>query len=119
MFPKLSIRAVTRFGAIVAFCFGTALCGAQMTTRSLSGVVTDGHNEPIKGAVIEARNDVTTSVVSYITGRDGRYAFKRLDGRTDYRLWARYRGQQSKVRKLSRFDSGKPKVVDFVVRPRY
>jgi hypothetical protein len=75
-------------------------------------------NEPLKGAVIQVQNGATTSMISYIIGRNGRYTFKRLDGQTDYRLWARFKGQQSKVRKLSQFDSDKPKVIDFIIRPK-
>jgi hypothetical protein len=102
---------------IFGLFFAAVLCSAQMTTRNLSGTVTDGHNEPLKGAVIQVQNGVTDSVVSYITGPDGRYTFKHLDGETDYRLWVLFRGQRSKVRKLSMFDSDKPKVINFVLRP--
>jgi hypothetical protein len=57
-----------------------------MTTRNLSGTVTDGHNESLKGAVIQAENDATTSVISFITSGDGHHSFKRLDREPDYRL---------------------------------
>jgi hypothetical protein len=95
------------------------LCHAQMTTRDLTGIVTDAHHEPLKGAVVQVQNGVTSTVVSYITGVDGHYSFKRLDGETDYRFWATYRGQQSKVEKLSHFDSDKPKVANLIVQPKY
>ena len=96
----------------------TVLSSGQMTTRSLTGTVTDGHHEPLKGAVIEIENDVTETVVSYIAGVDGRYSFKRLNGQSEYRLWATYRGKRSKVRRLSQFDSDRPKIVDLVIKPR-
>jgi hypothetical protein len=118
LFHNPPYRTASRSTAIIGFFFLTGLCAAQMTTRGLSGTVTNGHNEPLTGAVIQIQNGATTSVISNITGRDGRYTFKRLDGQTDYRLWARFKGQQSKVRKLSQFDSDKPKVIDFVIRPR-
>jgi hypothetical protein len=116
LFHNPPYRTASRSTAIIGFFFLTGLCAGQMTTRGLSGTVTDGHNEPLTGAVIQIQNVGTTSVISSITGRDGRYTFKRLDGQTDYRLWARFKGQQSKVRKLSQFDSDKPKVIDFVIR---
>jgi len=59
-----------------------------MGTKNLSGTVTDHQHEPLKGAVVQVENDVTMGVVSYITSRDGKYSFKRLDGDTDYRLWS-------------------------------
>lgn len=90
-----------------------------MTTRELTGKVTDGHNEPLRGAVVQVQNGVTASIISFITGEDGRYTFKRLDGQTDYRFWATFRGQKSKVENLSKFDNDKPKVANLVVQPRY
>lgn len=105
-------------GLIVGLMFCSSPCHAQMTTRDLIGVVTDGHHEPLKGAIVQVQNGVTSTVVSYITGVDGRYSFQRLDGHTDYRFWATYRGQQSKVEKLSEFDSDKPKVANLIVQPK-
>jgi hypothetical protein len=113
---NLPTRTAGRSTAIIGLFFVTVLCCAQMTTRNLSGTVTDGRNEPLKGAVVQVQNGVTNSVISFITKRDGRYRFKRLDGQTDYRLWVRFKGQQSKVRKLSQFDSDKPIVIDFIIR---
>lgn len=106
----------------IALCFSLfffpLVCSAQRTTRSLTGTVTDGHHEPLKGAVIEVQNGNTTGIISYITGANGRYSFRRLDGETDYRLWASFRGRHSKVRNLNQFDSDKPAVIDFVLKPQ-
>ncbi len=77
--------------------------------------MTDHQHEPLKGAVVQAENGVTMGVVSYVTNRDGKYTFKRLDGKTDYRLWVTFRGTKSSVRKLSRFDTNRPKVVNFAL----
>lgn len=118
MSRHLWIRLLIILTAVGGLFFITTLYPAQMTERSLTGTVTDGHKEPLKGAVVEIENGVTSGVVSYITGPDGQYTFKRLEGQTDYRLWVRFRGQQSEVRTMSKFDSDKPKVIDFVIRPK-
>lgn len=90
---------------------------AQPTLRNLAGTVTDRHHEPLRGAVVQVHNEVTNSVISFITDRSGRYNFKRLSGDTDYRIWAIYRGQQSRAKELSQFDTKPDKVLDFVVSP--
>ena len=101
------------------------LCGvtvfgaqAQMTQdplRNLSGVVTSGH-EPIRGAVVELRDDKTNEVVTYITDVSGRYTFKRLDSGADYEVWVLFRGHRSPTHSISKFDNHLQKVIDFKVQ---
>ena len=104
-----------------AFCFlmflslWSALAIGQLRTRDISGTVTDHQHEPLRGAVVEVENCVSLGVVSFITDRDGRYSFKRLDGDIDYRVWVNFRGHKSKVRQLSKFDEYKPKTIDFIL----
>jgi hypothetical protein len=88
---------------------------AQYPLRSLQGIVTDQHRVPLKGAVVQVRNEETSGVVSYITGVDGRYSFKRLEGDTDYRVRATDHGHRSKGRNLSIFDSNKVKTINLVI----
>jgi hypothetical protein len=88
---------------------------AQYPSRSLKGIVTDQHRVPLKGAVVQVRNEETDGVVSYITGLDGRYSFKRLEGDTDYRIRATDHGHRSKARNLSLFDSNKAKTINLVI----
>ncbi len=99
---------------------GLLLCAPYMfgqhTFRNLAGTVTDRHHEPLKGAVIQVHNESTESVASYITGRSGRYSFKRLDGNTDYRVWATYQGHRSRSKDLSSFDSNQEKVINLVIK---
>ena len=108
-------RRLPALGFLTFLFLWSALGVGQMGTKNLSGTVTDHQHEPLKGAVVQVENDVTMGVVSYITSRDGKYSFKRLDGDTDYRLWVNFRGTQSKVRHLSRFDSNQPKIINFVL----
>ncbi|WP_176441627.1 carboxypeptidase-like regulatory domain-containing protein [Granulicella rosea] len=114
MIRKTTIR-LPAAGSLTLLFLWSALAVGQMTTRDLSGSVTDRQHEPLRGAVVQVQNGATMGVVSYITNRDGKYSFKRLDGETDYLLWVNFRGQKSKVRKLSQFDNDRPKTVDFVL----
>jgi hypothetical protein len=112
---QMARRCLPALGLLTSLLLWSPPAIGQMGTRSLSGTITDRRHEPLNGAVVQAENSVTMGVVSYITNRNGRYSFKRLDGDTDYRLWVNFRGTRSKVRKLSQFDSNQPKIVNFVV----
>lgn len=88
---------------------------AQHQSRNLSGVVTDRHREPLRGAVVQAHNLYTQSVVSYITGRDGAYSFKRMDGDCDYKISATWHDRHSAARNLSLFDGNRAKVINLKI----
>ncbi|MDQ2765242.1 MAG: carboxypeptidase-like regulatory domain-containing protein [Pseudomonadota bacterium] len=88
----------------------------QATMRSLNGTVTDAGHEPIRGAIVELRNESSHALVTYITETNGSYNFKRLDGNTDYVVWVVYRGKHSTTHTISKFDSHMDKVIDFTVQ---
>jgi hypothetical protein len=88
---------------------------AQRPSLSFRGTVTDQHRVPLKGAVVEVQNVETNMVISYITGGDGRYRFKRLDGNTDYRIWAKVHGRRSKAKNLSHFDPSKATTINLTI----
>jgi hypothetical protein len=87
----------------------------KQAMRGVSGTVTDGHREPLKGAVVQVQNEGTNAVLTYVTGGDGHYEFKRLDAGTDYTVWAKYRSGESKKHFLSKFDSKAEKSLDLAV----
>ena len=112
--------------AIVAVCVGVCLMlgalpvAAQMpsqaTQRSLSGTITDTNHEPIRGAVVELRDETSRALMTYITEANGAYNFKRLDGNTDYVVWVVFRGRHSPTHTISNFDSHMDKVINFTIR---
>jgi hypothetical protein len=85
------------------------------TLRTLTGTVTDPHHEPLKGAVVKLQTGDTSNITTYITGADGRYVFKRLDGNVDYKVWATFRERTSKPREISKFDNNMDKEIDFTL----
>jgi hypothetical protein len=87
------------------------------TPRTLSGTVTDPHHEPLKGAVVKLQVGDSSAITTYITGPDGRYIFKRLDGNTDYKVWVTFRERTTKAREISKFDSKMDTVIDFSLEP--
>ena len=88
----------------------------QSTVRSLTGTVTDSGHEPIRGAVVELRNESSHALVTFITEANGSYNFKRLDGNADYVVWVEFRGTHSATHTISKFDSHMEKVIDFTVK---
>jgi len=112
-------RMAPKLVCLVAAISVLPLAQAQMpqpTVRNLSGIVTGGSREPIRGAVVELRDDKTNEVVTYLTDGTGRYNFKRLDGGTDYEVWVLFRGHRSPTHSISKFDNHLQKVIDFRVR---
>ena len=91
---------------------------AQHQVRSLSGVVSDKHHEPLRGAVVQAQNLTSQTVVSYITGRNGSYSFKRLDGESDYKISAAWHNRHSAAKNLSLFDSNPFEVMNLTIKMR-
>ena len=85
------------------------------SVRTLTGTVTDPHHEPLKGAVIKLQVGDTSNITTYITGPDGRYIFKRLDGNVDYKVWATFRGIKSRERELDKFNSKKNPEIDLMI----
>ena len=92
-----------------------AQTGIDHTTRELTGTITDHQHEPLRGAVVKLQEGDSPNIVTYITGPDGRYRFRRLDGNTDYRVWVTFRDRTSKPRDISKFDDRMDKVIDFEV----
>jgi len=109
-------RATVTTAMVAGLWFSPTAVSGQGTSRNLTGIVTDHHHEPLKNAVVEIHNDDNDSVISYITDRSGRYSFKRLDGNTDYRVWATRNGRQSPTKKMSRFDAAPAKTINLMIR---
>ena len=86
------------------------------TVRTLSGQVTDTSHEPIRGAIVELRDEKSNEVVTYLTDAEGHYEFKRLDGNIDYEVWVVFRERRTPTRNISKFDSHLAKVINFTVR---
>ena len=102
---------------LLSFCLCSIGALAQENTRNLSGRISDRSHEPLKGAIVQVENQSTHSVISYITNETGRYSFKRLQTDSDYSVWVTFRGQRSKIRTLSSFDTHTNPVIDFMIRP--
>ena len=72
---------------------------AQVTTSSLSGVVTDANNEPIIGATVQAIHEPSGSHYGAITNIDGRYAIQGMRTGGPYNVEFSYVGYKRVVYK--------------------
>ena len=86
------------------------------SVRSLSGQVTDTSHEPIRGAIVELRDEKSNEVVTYLTDAEGHYEFRRLDGNIDYEVWVVFRGRRTPTHSISKFDSHMAKIINFTMR---
>jgi len=111
-FQPVTRRRLMRCVFVSAIVFAALLAAstrisAQMTRnplRSVSGSVTDGGREPLRGAVVQIEAEDTLVIQSYVTDERGTYHFRNLRPDADYRIWATFRGQRSKTQEMSKFD---------------
>jgi hypothetical protein len=87
-------------------------------TRSVQGAVEDSSGNLVEGAVVQLKNTKSLKVISYITQKEGTYAFLGLSKDVDYELKADFRGGSSPVRTLSVYDSRKKATINLKVEPK-
>lgn len=88
---------------------------AREPSWNVGGRVTDGRGEPLSRAVVQLKNLSSLRITSYVTDREGRYHFNRLQSNADYEISAHYRKKWSKVEYLSRFDAKPDEVKNLVI----
>ena len=77
---------------------------ARVTSRVLTGTVSDKSDKPVADAVVYLKNTKTLMVKTYIAQNDGTYRFPELSPNVDYDIYAEKDGQKSKTKTLSQFD---------------
>ncbi len=133
-------------GAAVAFLFATALASAwQYPTggppssgstfglgrgssepkrekppefRTLTGVVLDKADSPVKDAIVYLKNRKTKALTTYIADADGAFRFPNLSRTADYEVYAEWKGQKSPVKTLSSFDNRTNAKINLYVEPK-
>ncbi len=91
----------------------TPAAQAQNAAKSVQGKVYSANDQALSGAIVYLQNNSTNVVKSFITTGDGSYRFGQLPADVDYKIWARYKNQQSKSRIISSFDSKLNVTMDF------
>ena len=75
------------------------------STRSVQGVVVDGQENVLEGAVVQLKDTRSLQIRSFITRGNGTYHFHGLSKDVDYEIKADHQGKSSDTRRLSSFDS--------------
>lgn len=73
--------------------------------RTLTGVVMDEAESPVKDAVVYLKNRKTNKILTYVADAAGNYRFPNLSRKQDYEVYAELKGQKSPVKTLSSFDN--------------
>ncbi|HEX4606272.1 MAG TPA: carboxypeptidase-like regulatory domain-containing protein [Candidatus Angelobacter sp.] len=81
--------------------------GSQGESRTLTGHVLNGQNEPLQKAIVYIKNTKTLAIKTYISEPDGSYRFPGLAANVDYEVYAEHEGARSDTKTLSGFDSRK------------
>ncbi len=85
--------------------------------RTLTGVVMDKAEAPVKDAVVYLKNRKTKKLLTYVANADGAYRFPNLSRRDDYEVYAELKDQKSPVKTLSSFDSRTNAKINLYVEP--
>lgn len=80
---------------------------SQGESRTLTGHVLSGQNEPLQKAIVYLKNTKTLAIKTYISEADGSYRFAGLAPNVDYEVYAEHQGGRSDTKTLSSFDSRK------------
>lgn len=72
--------------------------------RNITGTVTDGGHEPLRGAVVQIEALDTLVIQSFETNESGAYHFRNLRSDADFSVWATFRGNRSKPHSIGKFD---------------
>ena len=114
-------RAALLGPSFVAGCAGVGLLApavpgyTQVTAKVIQGKVLDGGTAPLPGGIVYLQDQKTNVVKTFIATGDGSYRFGQLPSDTDYKIWAEFKGQKSKEKLISSFDTKMNVTLDFHV----
>lgn len=93
--------------------FGKTTKVDKSRLRDLKGLVKDDADKPVEGVIVLLKDLKTGKVVEFVTKPDGAYLFYDLNMDLDYELTAKGDGFTAVVKKLSKYDSRKPAMLNF------
>lgn len=111
-------RWSTAFAAIVALVLGAGVAGAQVTTGTISGRVTDEAGAPLADVQIQVRATLTGATRTATTAANGTYNVLGLEVGAGYDVTARRIGLEPETRRNLNVTIGQTTRVDFVMRAR-
>ena len=97
----------------LAVLAASATVRAQSAAKSIEGHVFSSASAPLPGAIVYLQDEKTNVIKTFIATKDGTYRFGQLPAGTDYEMWAEYKGEKSKKRAISSFDTKLEVTYDF------
>lgn len=90
---------------VLALLLAGLAAGAQQDKRLVRGQVLDANGKEVENAIVHLKNVSTSEVLSVVTDKEGRYRFNDVDKKMDFQIYAEWRDQKSRTRKISQFDT--------------
>lgn len=87
-------------------------------TRVVAGVVRDGDDNLVEGAIVKLKDTKSLAIRSFLTKADGAYSFQGLSNGIDYELRAEREGASSSTKVLTVFDNRKQAVINLKIEPK-
>ena len=88
---------------------------AQNAAKTVEGKVMNASAAPLPGSIVYLQDQKTNIIKTFIADPNGSYRFGQLPASTDYRIWAEYKGEKSKEKLISSFDSKLNVTLDFKI----
>ncbi len=86
-------------------------------SRTVTGLVSDASENPISGAVVTLTDLSDGKKTATFTSQNGTYHFSDLEQTRDYEIQATYKGDSSRVRKVSSIDPRNRIVLNLRIPP--
>jgi hypothetical protein len=115
----IAIRAILVCAPICLWVCVPALLAKEKKpiTKTITGVVLDGADNPIVGAAVELTDVQDNKKVAKYSQEDGKYQFTDLDPKHDYEVQVSFKGLSSEVRKVTSLDDRRIVVLNFTLTP--
>ncbi|MBO5882559.1 MAG: carboxypeptidase regulatory-like domain-containing protein [Alistipes sp.] len=103
----------------IALLLVVAVAGAQVTTSSVRGVVTDNDKNPIIGAAVVARHEPSGSTYGVCTNADGHYAINGMRVGGPYTIEISYLGYKTTNHTVAEMHVGEALYLDITLKEEY
>lgn len=111
----LGVPAVCAVVFSIELAVPASVAEAQNAAKTIEGKVLNATAAPLPGSIIYLQDQKTNIIKTFIADPNGSYRFGQLPASTDYRIWAEYKGEKSKEKLISSFDSKLIVTLDFKI----
>ncbi|HET9181829.1 MAG TPA: carboxypeptidase-like regulatory domain-containing protein [Candidatus Angelobacter sp.] len=109
-------NVLTGFAILLMTALAFAVQQGEGASRSVSGRVVNGQDQPLHKAVVHLKNTRTMAIQTYITDPSGAYRFTALSPNVDYELYAEYQGAHSDTKTVSAFSNRRQVTVNLKIK---